>query len=94
MTATPDRLDAITARAKNQPAYSWPHEAQEDREYLLDLARKQAAALEAVTTRLDEWAAMKPFPDAEETQVWYSAGKRHASEAVRAIITEALEATP
>ena len=53
MTATPERLDAITARAKNQPAYSWPHEAQEDRAFLLDLARKQAAALERVEALVD-----------------------------------------
>jgi hypothetical protein len=53
VTATTERLDAITARAKNQPAYSWPHEAQEDREYLLDLARKQATALEAVDVLAD-----------------------------------------
>ena len=58
---------------------------------LLDLARKQQAALDAVTGRLDEWDSYKAWPDADETQVWYSAGKRHASEAVRALITEALE---
>jgi hypothetical protein len=132
MTATTERLDAITARSQgltdlcaehlrqsirhvqrncdidcniHEDETTWGECKQPDRgdgdrmaavladvPYLLDLARKQAAALEAVTARLDEWAAMKPFPDAEETQVWYSAGKRHASEAVRAIIA-ALEAT-
>lgn len=49
------------------------------------------AAVESVLSRLDEWDSYKAFPDADETQVWYSAGKRHASEAIRALITEALE---
>ncbi|MDP9184885.1 MAG: hypothetical protein M3O29_04345 [Actinomycetota bacterium] len=98
MSEVSERLDEIAARAADCQTYNFglcnaEQLAHNDVPYLLDLARKQAAALEAVTARLDDWAAMKPFPDAEETQVWYSAGKRHASEAVRAIITEALEAT-
>jgi hypothetical protein len=60
--------------------------------FLLDLARKQQAAIDAVTARLDEWDAMEPFPDVDKTQAWYSLGKRHASEAIRFEIREALEA--
>jgi hypothetical protein len=93
------RLAEITARAADCLTYNFGLRnadklAHDDVPYMLGVIAKQAAALAGVTARLDEWAAMKPFPDAEETQVWYSAGKRHASEAIRAIITAALEATP
>ncbi len=53
---------------------------------------KLAGALSDVLDRLDEWASYEPWPDAEDTQRWYSAGKRRASEAIRAIITDTLEA--
>jgi len=47
MSETTERLDQIEARAKDA-TYSWAHELREDRDYLIALARKQAAALEAV----------------------------------------------
>lgn len=91
MSENTERLDAIQRRidAATPGAVTI---TPSDVAFLLDLARKQQAALDAVTARLDEWDSYKPWPDAEETQVWYSSGKRHASEAVRALIADALEA--
>ena len=54
--------------------------------FLLALVREQQAKLDAVTTILDEWASLKPFPDAEETQRWYSLGKRHAADRIRTAV--------
>ena len=58
-----------------------------DIETLLALVREQQAKLDRVEAQLDEWASFKPFPDAEDTQRWYSLGKRHAADAIRAAIT-------
>lgn len=56
MSETTERLDAITERA-NQPFSPENTRAQmdADRDYLLDLARKQAAALEAVEALAKAW---------------------------------------
>lgn len=54
---------------------------------LLALVRDQAAKLGRVEAQLDEWASYKAFPDAEESQRWYSLGKRHAADSIRAAIT-------
>lgn len=55
-----------------------------------DVARL-VGAVEAVLAKLDEWDSFKAFPDAEESQRWYSLGKRHASASVRAAIENALK---
>jgi hypothetical protein len=54
---------------------------------LLAMVREQRAALERATAILDEWDSYKAFPDAEDSQRWYSLGKRHAADAIRAAIT-------
>jgi len=54
---------------------------------LLAMVREQQARLDAATAILDEWASYKAFPDAEESQRWYSLGKRHAADAIRAALT-------
>ena len=41
-------LDDIQRRADSQPAYSFPHEAQQDRDTLLTLVRAQQATLTRV----------------------------------------------
>ncbi|MDQ5860689.1 MAG: hypothetical protein M3536_00300 [Actinomycetota bacterium] len=51
--------------------------------YLLAELRKRDDALANVTEVLDGWAAEIPFEDAEESQRWYSLGKRHAAERIR-----------
>jgi hypothetical protein len=85
-----DDVDDPTSDADAEFIASSP----ENTRFLLDLARKEQAAIDAVTARLDEWDAMKAFPDADKTQEWYSLGKRHASESIRLEIAEALEAKP
>jgi len=47
-------LDDIKARIENQPAYSWPHEAEMDRGRL-------AAAIEGVLGYLDTHEKQNPF---------------------------------
>jgi len=61
--------------------------AREDIPALLAMVREQRARLDAATAILDEWASYKPFPDADDDQRWYSLGKGHAADAVRAAIT-------
>jgi hypothetical protein len=82
-----DVLDGIKARLSAANDYPGPVTVEQSQS---DVARL-TAAVDAALTRLDEWDSYKAFPDAEETQVWYSAGKRHASEAIRAAIETALE---
>ena len=89
-----DVLGEIEARDKavgplsKQPHLSESHEALLDRRALLAMVREQRARLDAATVRLDEWASYKAFPDAEESQRWYSLGKRHAADAIRSALTK------
>jgi len=59
VNTTTERLDAITARldadvaAYNEHGFIGDNQCMTDREYLLTLARKQAAALEAVRAACD-----------------------------------------
>jgi len=64
MTATTERLDAITARL-NAAAPGAITIRPSDIGYLLDLARKQAAALEAVDV-MEEWAVQFANGSVEE----------------------------
>lgn len=61
--------------------------ARTDVPLLLALVREQQAKLDRVEAKLDEWALFQPFPDAEESQRWYSLGKRHAADRIRAALT-------
>jgi hypothetical protein len=54
---------------------------------LLAMVREQRAALDRVEAQLADWASLKPFPDADDSQRWYSLGKRHAAEAIRTALT-------
>jgi hypothetical protein len=54
-----------------------------DRDYLITELRKRDEVIAGVTDVLDNWQAEVPFQDAEETQRWYSLGKRHAAERIR-----------
>lgn len=88
-------LEAIERRITDCKTYKFGMRnadklAHEDAPYLLALVREQQARIERVEAQLNEWASFKPFPDAEKSQRWYSLGKRHAADSIRA----ALEPTP
>ena len=79
-------LDGIRQRAQAYADHGTPGlHAPKDRSALL-------AAVDAVLEVLDNWDAMVPFQDAEESQRWYSLGKRHAAERIRAEIIGTVEA--
>ena len=60
MTATPERLDAITAKRDRDGCPAHEDCLRADVAYLLDLARKQAAALERVEFLAGWW--QEDFP--------------------------------
>jgi len=87
-----DVLDQIEARIRDCKSYNFGMRnadklAHEDAPALLAMVREQRARLDAATAILDEWASYNPFPDADDDQRWYSLGKGHAADAVRAAIT-------
>jgi hypothetical protein len=86
MTTT-DQLAAIEARRGGDRCAAHTDCYTSDIAALLAMVREQQARLDAATAILDEWATYKPFPDAEDTQRWYSLGKRHAADAIRGALT-------
>jgi len=75
-----ETLDDIRARATAYREHGTPGlAAPRDRAELL-------AIIERVEEVLDNWTAEVPFQDADESQRWYSLGKRHAGERIRAEI--------
>ena len=89
MTAPDPRLGEIAARltadvaAYNDHGFIGDNQCMTDRDYLITELRKRDEVIAGVTDVLDNWQAEVPFQDAEETQRWYSLGKRHAAERIR-----------
>jgi hypothetical protein len=95
MTDLTDRLDAIQKRAERAEIPASPmverlrdRKSQADVPFLLDLARKQQTAIDAVTELANEWTAVGQGP----TQ--FDSALRVCSYKTREAIREALEAKP